>query len=143
MPAQQTTALRWSGDLYDGWRASTVAVDPRQGVDTLAFKTYEHDIRLAWAASAARNDEEEERRYRWALIQSCPICGHEQIGAFNDPFFGSASLCKRCVRGVEEAAARRHHERYQAEIDAWVDEHWQEWQPKRPQREPGRGFHRA
>ena len=143
VPPHQVPEVGRRGDLYAGWRQSTTVVDPRQGTGTLAFKTFEHQIRLTWAAQAAEDDARQESSYQMALIRCCPVCGHQYTGALHDPFFGSASLCERCVAGVKAAAAERHHPRYRAQIDAWLDEHEVTWEPRPPQRQAGRGFHRG
>jgi hypothetical protein len=123
--------LRRGSLTGDGLRQPQTLVDPGDPTG-LAFKVWEHGIRLAWSQAAEQAGQQAQQQHYRDLLQACLVCGNAHAGGH---------LCAHCKEAVKAEQARRHTERFQAEIAAYVDEQ-PTWEPRPPQLRTVTGSHR-
>jgi hypothetical protein len=113
--------------------AETVAVDFRTSSTSLAWRTWEHGIRLGFALRAEADRASKDAIYASAVAKACAVCG--------DATAGARQLCHHCSDAVASVAAVRYYDQHRKAIDAYLDAHPDDWTPRPPRRDLAVGTH--
>lgn len=109
-------------DPFKGWRQPKITLDPLNR-DSLAFKTWQHTLRMDAATKMQRSDAAIQQQR--ALQPRCSICQTilTNGGVVFGPFTRGHLFCGACAHAVDAAGSLRYLAAHQAEIDTWLDAH--------------------